>query len=118
MHTSWRPSELCSHDLLEHLLVQAQIGNHPLQPPVLLLELRQAPHLGYAQATVLLRPDAEGASGIPLRGQTSCTRAPVPTCFRVKAICSSENFDISMQFTTIFLGFYRKSWRTLKLKLS
>lgn len=48
--------ELFSHHLLEHLLVETQVGDQPLQALVLLLELLQALRLGGHQPAILLAP--------------------------------------------------------------
>jgi hypothetical protein len=48
-----RPSKLSAENVLEHLLVEAQIGNDLPQLAILVLELLQPPHLGRQQAIVL-----------------------------------------------------------------
>ena len=49
-------SELCSHHLLEYLLVEIQVRDQALQVLVLLLELLQARHLGGHQPAILHAP--------------------------------------------------------------
>src|SRR5438552_18085099 len=43
-------------DTLDHLLVQRQIGDDPLKPPVLFFELSQPLHLRWHKTGVLLPP--------------------------------------------------------------
>src|SRR2546423_10416969 len=62
-HASRRPacaagqaSELSANGVLQHLLVERQVGYDPLQLAVLILELLQTTHLGRQQTVVLLFP--------------------------------------------------------------
>lgn len=50
-------------DFLQHLLVQAQVGDHALEAGVLLFQLLQAAQLADAQAAVFLLPVVGGGFG-------------------------------------------------------
>jgi hypothetical protein len=53
---SSRKRNLEASDVLQHLLVQRQVGDHLLQPGVLVFQLLQALHFGGYQAAVRLAP--------------------------------------------------------------
>jgi hypothetical protein len=55
-YASEQASELSADSVLQHLFVQGQIGDDPLQLAVLVLELLQPPHLSWQQTIVLLLP--------------------------------------------------------------
>jgi hypothetical protein len=58
-------SKLSADDVLQHFLVEAQIGDHLPQFAVLILKLFQPPHLGPQQATILALPVEVGRLANP-----------------------------------------------------
>ena len=80
-------------DVLQHLLVQRQVGDHLLQPLFLVFQLLQTLHFGGHQAAVRLVPIVIGGRAEAAFRQTSATATPSSPCFRIKAICCSLNLD-------------------------
>ncbi len=62
---SGQASKLSPNGVLQHLFVQRQVGDDPLQLGVLVLELLQPPHLGRQQAVVLSLPIEVGRLADP-----------------------------------------------------
>ena len=83
-----RASELFCQDVLEDVLVQAQVRDQLLELAVLVLELLQPPQLADAEPAVHLLPAVERLLRNPIRRITSATGVPVSACFNAKAICS------------------------------
>jgi hypothetical protein len=75
------------------MLVEAEVRNQPVQLPVLILELLQAPQLANPEPAVHLLPAVERLLEIPIRRMTSATGVPVSAYFSAKAICSSVYHD-------------------------
>src|SRR5258706_12503637 len=85
LHASRQPacaseqaSELSADGVLQHLLVQAEIGDYLPQLRVLILELLQPAHLGRQQSVVLLLPIEVVAWLIPALRQISAPPASHP----------------------------------------
>jgi hypothetical protein len=83
-------------DVLEHLLVEAQVGDELLGLLVLLLELPQAPQLGGTEVAVLLLPAEECGLADPQLAADILDGKAASTCLRVKTICSVVNLDFFM----------------------
>src|SRR5204862_7606033 len=62
---SGQASKLSAQRVLEHLLVEAQIGNHLPQLAVLVFELLEPPHLARQQTVILLLPIEVGRLADP-----------------------------------------------------
>lgn len=85
-------SELSRDDILQHRLVQAEIGHQPLELGILFLELAQPLHLRRHQTRVLVAPVVVGRLADPCLPAHLADRVPSSACFSTKAICASENF--------------------------
>lgn len=96
-------------DVLKHLFVETEVGNQLFQLAVPILKLLEPTYFSHTKYPVVLPPDVEGASVMPIfrqilswyrrteseeRSRHSSTRVPVSAWRRAKAICSSVNFDI------------------------
>jgi hypothetical protein len=79
----------CQH-VLEHGLVQRQLGNQPLQPRILFLELFALPDLIRLQPLVLFLPAIQRLLGDPTWRISSATGTPTSACFSTATICSTE----------------------------
>jgi len=88
--------------VLQHLAVEAEVGNQLPQLRVLVLELLQPPHLRRRHALELLLPiEVEPALGldprvaglIPVFRQMSATGTPSAPCFRMNAFWASESCE-------------------------
>jgi len=72
--------------------VETEIGDHRLQPPVLVLERPQTPRLIDLQAAVLGSPVVQRlVADAQLPGESRAER-PASSCFTAPIICSSLNF--------------------------
>ena len=60
-----RASPLSAQDVLQHRLVERQVGHKPLQLGILLLKLLQPPDLNHAHSSELLIPPVERGLGDP-----------------------------------------------------
>jgi hypothetical protein len=67
-----RSSSLVSQEILQHLEVERLIRHDPLQPPVLVFQLLQAPGLRSIQPSVLLPPPIERCLRDPLASSNLC----------------------------------------------
>ena len=80
----------CQH-VLQHRLVEAQIGNQPLQPQIFLFQLPYMLQLRRRNAAVFFTPCIESGIRNAQLATDAGTDVPSSACFRAKTICSSVN---------------------------
>lgn len=76
-------------------MLKGQVRVHLLQPGALVFQLLQPPQLRDLHPRVLLLPvdGMDCSSEILYLRQVVATFAPASTSLKIRAICSSENFD-------------------------
>ncbi len=72
-----RPQRFFSENVLEHDLIQAQVGHHTLELGVLLVKLPQPVQLAHADTAVRLLPRINVACAMPILRRASSTEIPV-----------------------------------------
>jgi len=107
------PSSTPRDDILQHRLIQAEVGHQPFELRVLIFKLSQPPHLRRHQASVFLASVVERRLAVPALRHTSPNDFPSSTYLSTKAICASLNFDL---FITYWVSFNSDVTRTLPLK--
>jgi len=91
--------------MLQHLLVQAQIGHNLFQFDIFILQLLQLPKLIDTQTAVLLLPIIERSFAYPICRQISAILTPFSPCLTAKTICASVNFVLFMSNFSCFLSY-------------